>query len=450
MKRRLEQPHPIPDVEQPAMGFSSRSLGGRFPAEESLQQIANGGASKTNIAELAINGGIPAFTKPLHVGRPNIPDRARLQERFNEILDNVWLTNDGPFAREFERQVAALTGTRHCIATSNGTSALEIAAAALNLTGEIIVPAMTFIATPHAFAWRGLTPVFADIDPDTCCICPRHVEQLITPKTSAIVGVHLWGHPCDTKALTDVAQRHNVKLLFDSSHAFGCSHDGKMIGGFGDAEIFSFHATKFVSAAEGGAVVTNNDKVASQLRSIRNFGFTNVDEVGMIGTNAKMNEMSAAFGISSLEEVASIIEANRQTREAYAHHLDSLPGIRLHELGDGKLNNYQYVVARINERQAGVSRDRLLRMLQAENVLARRYFYPGCHRSKPYGSPDKPCADLPITDRIAAETLCLPTGRSVSKNDVAVISRLIHLEIESARRERLSLGRPNGKLAVKA
>lgn len=432
MKRRLEVPHSPPFTEAPKSEFGPRRLGSRLLPSESLEPATNFLEFKSKVTDLAVNGGPPAFHQPLHVGRPNLPDRNRLQARLNVMLDNVWLTNNGPFAREFERLIAAATGVKHCIATSSGTSALEIAAAAFNLTGEVIVPAMTFIATPHAFAWRGLTPVFADIDPETCCICPKAVERLITPRTSAIVGVHLWGRPCDTTALSEIAERHSLKLLFDSSHAFGCSHEGNMIGGFGDAEVFSFHATKFVSAGEGGAVVTNDDTVASRLRGIRNFGFTGVDEVSMVGTNAKMNEMSAAFGISSLEEITNIIEGNRATREAYRRAFESLPGIRLHELGAGKAHNFQYVVIRINEQEAGVSRDRFLQILQAENVLARRYFYPGCHRSQPYGSPETPCTNLPITDQVAKEVLCLPTGRSVSEHDVAMIGQLVKLGIQSA------------------
>lgn len=399
------------------------------------QSAVSSGGLKSRVSELVVHGGLPAFSEPLHVGRPNIPDKEKLLEKISDILDRTWLTNDGPCVREFERRVAAVADVRHCIATSSGTSALEIAAAALDLTGEVIVPAMTFIATPHAFAWRGLTPVFADIDPVTCCISPSHVEELITPQTSAIVGVHLWGQPCDTDALSEIARRYGLKLLFDSSHAFGCSHQRKMIGGFGDAEVFSFHATKFVAAGEGGAVVTNSDTLASRLRGVRNFGFTDVDQVGMIGTNAKLNEISAAFGISSLDEMDAVVEANRRTRDAYADRLDAIPGVRLRKFCQNEKHNYQYVVAHIDEHITGVSRDRILQVLQAENVLARRYFYPGCHRSQPYGSIESPCVMLQATDRVAADVLCLPGGRSISPAAIVLIGRLIELAIESAHTE---------------
>jgi dTDP-4-amino-4,6-dideoxygalactose transaminase len=388
---------------------------------------------KSHVDDLAINGGTPTFSEPLHVGRPNVPAREKLFERFEDILDRAWLTNDGPYVREFERQVACHAGVKHCIATASGTSALEIAATALDLTGEVIVPAMTFIATPHAFAWRGLTPVFADIDPRTCCIDANHVEQLVTERTSAIVGVHLWGQPCDTHALHDIAKRHQLRLMYDASHAFGCTHEGQRIGGFGAAEVFSFHATKFVAAGEGGAVVTNCDELAERLRCLRNFGFIGTDQVGTVGTNAKMSEMAAAFGITSLEEIDNVVEANRHTFESYAKHFSKLDGIQLRGFNLAEEHNYQYIVAHVDQQRTGITRDALMKTLHAENVLARRYFYPGCHRSAPYGSDESPAADLPFTDQVASDVLCLPAGRSVSEKAVEAIARLVQLAISGSR-----------------
>lgn len=433
MQCRFEQPHKIQTAGRNAQEHQSQ---GSLAATAKLRDPSDSGSSravlKTHVAELAVHGGVPVFSEPLHVGRPNIPDKATLLAKIGNIMDRAWLTNNGPCVQEFERRVATISNVSHCIATSSGTTALEIAAAALDLTGEVIVPAMTFIATPHAFAWRGLTPVFADIDPTTCCISPTHVEQLITPKTTAIVGVHLWGQPCDTDSLKKIADRHGLKLLFDSSHAFGCSHQQKMIGGFGDAEIFSFHATKFVAAGEGGAVVTDSDTLAKRLKGIRNFGFTEIDQVDMLGTNAKLNEIAAAFGITSLDGMDAVVESNRRTRQAYVDRLATIPGIRLREFKNGEKHNYQYIVAHIDQSVTGVSRDQILRVLHAENVLARRYFHPGCHRSQPYGSIDSPCAMLPVTNRVADEVLCLPGGRTVSQDAVAAIGRLIELAIESA------------------
>ena len=221
---------------------------------------------KVRLEDLAIFGGVPAFSRQLHVGRPNIGDRQRFLERVNQLLDRYWLTNHGPFAKEFEREIARRVGAKHCIATCSGMLALEIAVRAADLGGEVIVPSFTFVATAHALMWQQVTPVFCDIDPRTHNIDPTKVEELITPRTTGIVGVHLWGRSCNVDALTEVARKHKLRLLFDAAHAFGCSHHGKMIGNFGDAEVFSFHSTKWLNSVEGGAVVTNDDELAAKVR----------------------------------------------------------------------------------------------------------------------------------------------------------------------------------------
>ncbi|MCA9936342.1 MAG: aminotransferase class I/II-fold pyridoxal phosphate-dependent enzyme, partial [Anaerolineales bacterium] len=194
--------------------------------------------------DLAVFGGQPAFDEPLHVGRPNIGSRRQFFQQIEDILDRRQLSNDGPYVQSFERELSQLTGVKHCVAVSNATVGLEIAIRALGLTGEVIVPSMTFVATAHALQWLGITPVFCDIDPQTMNLDPTQVEVLITPQTSGIIGVHLWGRPCATESLADIARRHNLKLLYDAAHAVGCSYKGQMIGNFGDAEVFSFHATK--------------------------------------------------------------------------------------------------------------------------------------------------------------------------------------------------------------
>ena len=249
-----------------------------------------------DIESLAIFGGKPAFEEPRHVGRPNIGDRAAFLRRMAQILDTRWLTNKGSFVQEFESRIASLVGVKHCICACNATIALEIAIRALGLSGEVIVPSFTFIATAHALQWQGIRPVFADIDLTTHNIDPEDVERRITPSTSGIIGVHVWGNPCAVEVLSEVASRHRIKLLFDAAHAFGCSHGSGMIGSFGDAEVFSFHATKFFNTFEGGAVTTNDDELAKKIRLMKNFGFAGYDNVIYIGTNGKMNEACAAMG----------------------------------------------------------------------------------------------------------------------------------------------------------
>ncbi len=381
---------------------------------------------KRRLEDLALLGGEAAFADPLHVGRPNIGERSRLFDRLNDILDTRWLSNGGRYEQEFEQRIAAMVGARHCIAVCNGTAALELAIRALRLGGDVVVPSFTFVATAHALAWWGINPVFCDVDPISHNLDPREVERAITPATTAILGVHLWGRPCDTEALEQIAQRHEVKLLFDAAHAFGCSHSGRMIGTFGNAEIFSFHATKIVNAFEGGAVVTNDDELADELRLLKNFGFAGYDRVTGIGTNGKMSEASAAMGLTSLESLHDFVAVNRRNHTLYAEELRDATGLSVLPYEFGEDRNWQYVVLEVDEKGFGLSRDDLQRVLWAENVLARRYFYPGCHRMEPYRSSyPEARLRLPRTEELARRVLCLPTGTSIGPAEIATISAVI-------------------------
>jgi dTDP-4-amino-4,6-dideoxygalactose transaminase len=388
---------------------------------------------KNRLEELAIFGGDPAFDETLHVGRPNIGNRESLLARINNLLDERWLTNNGPYVQEFEKRIADLIGAKHCIAMCNGTVALEIAIRALELTGEVIIPSFTFIATGHALQWQQITPVFCDVNPDTHTIDPNRIEELITPRTSGIIGVHLWGRACDVDALTDIAGRRNLKLIFDAAHAFACSHNEGMIGTFGQAEVFSFHATKLLNTFEGGAVVTNDDKLAKKIRLMNNFGFAGYDNVIYVGTNGKMSEVSAAMGLTGLESLDEFIAVNRRDYHEYARHLMGMRGVRFFEHDENERCNYQYIVLEIDETVTALSRDQLQHILWAENVLARRYFYPGCHRMEPYRSyfPDAGLL-LPKTEDLATRVLVLPTGTSVSASDVRTICEIIRLAVENA------------------
>jgi dTDP-4-amino-4,6-dideoxygalactose transaminase len=387
---------------------------------------------KSNLECLAIFGGVTAFSNKLHVGRPNIGDRKRLLERINDILDRGWFTNNGPYVQEFEKRIADWLGVKHCIATCNGTVALEIAIRAAGLSGEVIVPAFTFIATAHALQWQAITPVFCDIDSHTYTIDPLYVEKMITPRTTGIIGVHLWGHPCNVEALTEIAHRHKLKLLFDAAHAFGCSYKGRRIGGFGDAEVFSFHATKFINTLEGGAIVTNDDDLAAKIRLMKNFGFTWYDKVDYIGTNGKMNEISAAMGLTSLECMEEFIAINYRNYKQYQHELINVPGLHLLTYDETKQCNYQYIVIEVDESEAHISRDQLMEILWCENILARRYFYPGCHQMEPYCS-YFPHAGLllPATERLAKQVLCLPTGTTIGTEEINKICNIIKLVLKN-------------------
>jgi len=379
--------------------------------------------------DLAIFGGEPVFAEKLHVGRPNIGNRDRLLERINDILDRRWLTNAGVYVQEFERRIADMVGVQHCIAMCNGTVALEIAIRALGLKGEVIVPSFTFVATAHALQWQEITPVFCDIDPRTHTLDPARVEESITPRTTGIIGVHIWGRPCDVERLEWIARRRHLRLLYDAAHAFGCSHNGRMIGSFGDAEVYSFHATKFMNTFEGGAVVTNDDDLAAKIRLMKNFGFAGYDNVIYIGTNGKMSEVSAAMGLTALDSLDEFIAVNRRNYEQYRRELGDVEGLEMVTYDAAQKNNYQYVILELDD-HLRISRDELVKILQAENIMARRYFYPGCHRMEPYRS-YYPHARLllPHTEALTKRAFALPTGTSIDPEMVESICHLVRLAV---------------------
>jgi len=371
--------------------------------------------------DLAINGAAPLFDEPLHVGRPNIGDRARFLIRTNDMLDRGWLSNNGPYLQEFEQRVSDYLGVEHCVAMCNGTIALEIATRALELTGEVIVPSYTFIATAHALQWQEITPIFADIDLSTHNLDPSSVRRMITPRTSGIVGVHLWGRPAAVDALQAVADEHGLKLLYDASHGFGCSSGKRMLGCFGQCEVFSFHATKFFNTFEGGAIVTNDAALADKVRLMRNFGFAGYDNVIYPGTNGKMTEVSAAMGITNLEALDTFVEINRRNYLRYRTGIDAIDGLDLLAYDESESNNYQYIVLQIGP-EFPVNRDQIIEALHAENVLARKYFWPGCHNMEPYRS-YYPHAGLvlPNTMCIAERVVVLPNGSTINERHIGGI-----------------------------
>lgn len=376
-------------------------------------------------ADLAINGAIPMFSEPLHVGRPNIGSKEKFLSEAAAMLDRGWLSNNGPLVQELERRICEYIGVRHCIAMCNGTIALEIATRALGLKGEVIVPSYTFVATAHALQWQEITPIFADIDPVTQNLDPAAVERMITPKTSGIIGVHLWGRPAPIDALQALADKYRLRLMFDASHGFGCTHGAKRLGGFGECEVFSFHATKFFNTFEGGAVVTNDDELAEKMRLMRNFGFVAFDQVIYPGTNGKMTEVSAAMGLVNLDSIDRFIDSNRANYLRYRDALRDVPNLSVIEYDEKEQNNYQYVVLELGP-EFPVSRDRLIEVLHAEKVLARRYFWPGAHNMEPYRS-NYPHAGLllPSTDTVAKGVVVLPTGTTIGHAHIDGISTIL-------------------------
>lgn len=377
---------------------------------------------KKSINELGVLGGAPLFSAPLHVGRPNRPNKAVFMQHADDIWESAWLTNNGPKVQQFEAALAQVLGVKHVIAVCNATIGLQIAIRALGIdSGEVIVPSFTFIATAHCLEWQGITPVFCDVDPDTHCMDPARIEQLITPRTRGILPVHVWGNVCNVEAIEAIARKYNLKVLYDAAHAFGCEHKGKMVGGFGDAEVFSFHATKVLNTFEGGCITTNDDEVARVIRLMINFGFVGKDQVTHIGSNGKMSEISAAMGLASLEAFDSFVAHNRNNYEHYSRCIAEIPGLSIVAYDSTQKHNYHYIIVKVDE-DAGISRDALVKALEAENILARRYFYPGCHRMEPYRS-FYPNAGLllPVTEQLTQSLFCLPNSTATKNDDIEKI-----------------------------
>ena len=348
-----------------------------------------------------------------------MPDKEKVLAKFAQVLDNQWLTNMGPMSLELEERIASMLGAKHCICVCNATIGLELLQRALNLKGEVIIPSFTFIATAHSLRWQRIDPVFCDVRVGDHLIDPTKIEELITPRTSAIMAVPIWGQPCDYKALQAIADKHGLKLIFDSAHAFGCKSGDQYLGGFGDAEVFSFHATKVFSTGEGGAVTTNSDELAEKLRLMRNFGFTNYDKTDHIGTNAKMSEFAAAYGLVHLDELDSIIEQNKKIHQAYLDEFSEFQELTFLDYTFPGKSNYQYIVAHL----ASDIRDSLVDYFHAHSILLRRYFHPGCHRMEPYASHEQyQGLKLNVTDNISLEIVVFPTGTQVTPSTIKEFS----------------------------
>jgi dTDP-4-amino-4,6-dideoxygalactose transaminase len=279
------------------------------------------------------------------------------------------------------------------------------------------------VASASALRWVGLQPVFCDIDPATHLLDVAHAESLITPRTSAILGVHLWGQACQVEALEALCRRRGLELLYDAAHAFGCTYRGVPLGRFGKLEVFSFHATKVFTTGEGGAITTNDDALAERLRRMITFGFADLDLVVDEGINAKMAELPAALGLANLESLPAFVATNVRNYRAYARGLAGLDGVRLLRFDEAEAHNHHYVVIELDPTRQACTRDGLVSFLKARNVLARRYFFPGCHRHQPYLGSVMP--RLPATEGAAERVCCLPTGTGVSEADVARICGFI-------------------------
>lgn len=380
---------------------------------------------------LALLGAQPRLTEPCPVNRPVAPRDGGFLMRVQRILDRRVFTNNGPCVRELEARLAAYIGVRDCVLVANATLALELLARVLGLRGEVIVPSYTFIATAHAFRSQGLRPVFCDVEPDSMNLSVEHCRQLLGDRTAALCGVHLWGRAAAVEALQALADSAGVPLLFDAAHAFGSRLGARVLGSFGRAEVFSLHATKIFHSMEGGAICTNDSALAEALRRSRNFGFVDYDDVGSLGTNAKLCEMSAAFGLAMLDQLDETLQRSRAVYRAYSTALQDIPGLSLIEY-DETQHNCQYAVLRVDAQKLGLSRDQLMRALHAEGIIARRYFTPGCHRSMPYRDEPGGAVCLPVTEALCERVLVIPAGAALTEPEFDAIVATLHAAAERA------------------
>jgi dTDP-4-amino-4,6-dideoxygalactose transaminase len=383
--------------------------------------------------KLVIFGGTPAFDDKIFVTRPVVPTMEELTPLLKEILTTKWLTNDGPYVQEFEKELRKYLGVPHCSTYCNGTLALQLCVQGLRLSGEVITTPFTFPATPHVLYWNNITPVFCDINPHSYNLDPQYIESLISPRTTGIMAVHIFGNPCDMELIEKIANYHGLKVIYDAAHAFGVEVNGKSIGNFGDASMFSFHATKIFNTLEGGAVACQDVNLYQRLRDLRNFGIRSEEEVISPGINAKMNEFQSVFGLLNLKKVNDGIKKRKNLFVKYLADLKNLPGLIFQKINDGTTYNYSYLTVEISSEEFGLNRDDVYFCMRKEGIMVRKYFFPlssnySCYQALPSAKKEL----LPTANRLASRILCLPLFEEMKNDDVDKIIEVLSLLHDNA------------------
>jgi dTDP-4-amino-4,6-dideoxygalactose transaminase len=366
--------------------------------------------------------------RPLYVTQPLMPNLSDLQGMMAEIWRTKVLTNGGPLHEKLEADLRAYLGVPTAMLFNNGTVALMVALKLFDLPegSEVITTPLTFAATAHSVSWNGLKPVFADVSPDTLTLDPASVEKAISGKTSAILAVHVYGTVCDLEGLQSVADRHGLKLIYDAAHSFGTTVQGRPIGNFGDASVFSFHATKLFNTLEGGAITTPNASDRDQIYFLRNFGIKNEEEVVSIGINGKMNEIQAAVGLLNLPLVEEERALRRQLRNRYKELLGDIRGLRLQAEQPGVTGSEQYFPLVVDHRVFGRTRDELYHAMKQQGILARKYFHPICTDFEPYRhEPIHSVRACPYVEEVKSQVLCLPFHSGVTEQDLIDIRNIV-------------------------
>lgn len=353
------------------------------------------------------------------VTSPLLPDLDEFNQMLKEIWDSKWITNNGTFHKQLEKELAAYLKVPYISLFTNGTLPLITALQALRITGEVITTPYSFVATTHSLWWNGIKPVFVDVDPSNCGLDPNKIEAAITPKTTAIMPVHCYGKPCDTKAIQEIADKYGLKVIYDAAHAFGVEVDGESILNAGDMSTLSFHATKVYNTIEGGALVMHDEQTKKRIDYLKNFGFANETTVVAPGINSKMDEIRAAYGLLNLKQVDAAIESRKKVAQAYREALKEIAGISFFDDMPGVRHNYSYFPIFIDAEKFGKTRDELYFEMKAANVLGRRYFYPLISEFSTYrGLPSASRENLPEAYKLAETVLCLPMHHSLTNKDI--------------------------------
>jgi len=362
------------------------------------------------------------------VTQPVMPPLEEFIPLLEDIWESKWLTNNGKFHQQFEKALAEFLGVKYVSLFSNGTLALISALQVLRITGEVITTPYSFVATTHALHWNGIKPVFADIDPVTLNIDPRKIEAAITPKTTAIMPVHVYGNPCDVEAIKDIADTYGLKVIYDAAHAFNVDINGNSILNFGDMSILSFHATKVFNTIEGGAIICNDEATKKRIDYLKNFGFAGETKVIAPGINAKMNELQAAYGLLQLKHVEQAIQQRKDISLLYRDLLKNIKGITFQNDVEGVKHNYSYFPIFVEAKEYGISRDMLYEELQKNNIYGRRYFYPLISQFPTYsGLPSASADNLPVAESITKKVICLPIYPGLDIEIVKKICEIISL-----------------------
>ena len=364
--------------------------------------------------------------KLITVTSPLLPDLDDFNEMLKQIWASKWITNNGSFHKQLESELAAYLKVPYISLFTNGTLPLITALQALRITGEVITTPYSFVATTHALWWNGIKPVFVDIDPATGNINPDMIEAAITPKTTAIMPVHVYGQPCDTKRIQEIADQYGLKVIYDAAHAFGVEVNGESILNAGDLSTLSFHATKVYNTVEGGAMVMHDEKMKKRIDYLKNFGFANETTVVGPGINSKMDEVRSAYGLLNLKQVDAAIEARRQVAIKYREALRHIEGITFFDDMPGVKHNYSYFPIFVDAKKYGMTRDELYFKMKEQNVLGRRYFYPlistfATYRSLGSAEP----SNLPNAHKIADTVICLPMHHALTIKDIERILNTI-------------------------